>query len=360
MEKKTTLIENTKQKIRAGEYGPSGSKFLSIREFCEKEGVAFVTAYRLFHELEEQFFLYRIKNAWYVTFGVSAKNTPLSRFTDRKIVAVHIKEINNAYIASLVANIKLILQKQSYNLIVSTSENDSENEKEILKTFIDLGVSGVINFPSAARPIVDFYVNYPLPMVFVGRQIPDAALPTILTNNFETGKTVAHYLVEQGYRNFYFLGIPYLSDNSNERLLGYREYLQASGVNFSNENVLRADLNRENDFKSVVHTIRESSSKGPTAVFCINDLIAAKLIRYLKKYGVSVPENVGVVGYDDLPVCTESDPTITTIAYNFKEMSEKTILLLEKLIAERKIEKHANSYVFNFLVKRRSTKNLHD
>ncbi len=314
----------------------------------------------LFHELEEQFFLYRIKNAWYVTFGVSAKNTPLSRFTDRKIVAVHIKEINNAYIASLVANIKLILQKQSYNLIVSTSENDSENEKEILKTFIDLGVSGVINFPSAARPIVDFYVNYPLPMVFVGRQIPDAALPTILTNNFETGKTVAHYLVEQGYRNFYFLGIPYLSDNSNERLLGYREYLQASGVNFSNENVLRADLNRENDFKSVVHTIRESSSKGPTAVFCINDLIAAKLIRYLKKYGVSVPENVGVVGYDDLPVCTESDPTITTIAYNFKEMSEKTILLLEKLIAERKIEKHANSYVFNFLVKRRSTKNLHD
>ena len=159
-----------------------------------------------------------------------------------------------------------------------------------------------------------------------------------------------------GYENFYFLGIPYFSDNSNERLLGYREFLQSNGVNFSNENILHADLKSEIDFRAVVHTVKQSAVSRPTAVFCINDLIAAKLIRKLKKEGVAIPESVGVVGYDDLPVCTENDPTITTIAYNFREMSEKTILLLDKLVAERKIETHSNSYIFNYLVKRKSTK----
>ena len=336
MKKTRSLTESTKEKIAGGHYGGAGGYFPSLRAFAEAEQVAYATACRVFAALREEGMLYLLKRKWLTGGGICPKDSPLGRHCRTKLIGVHVKEINNPYISELVGNLQKHAQRTGFQLIVRTSENDIGEEKDALRYFAEAGCAGVVNFPSSGEGLVPFYEAYPLPMVFVGRTVSEK-LTSIITDNFGIGRHIAKFLLGYGYTRFLYAGPERLPDQSNERLNGYASCLREQGVPFSQEDVFRMDAGHSSYYAPQLMThAREAVRRGEKlGIFCQNDLLAYRIIKYLDEAGFAVPEQIGVVGYDNLQIGTLSGITITTVGYDFNRLARRTLETLSENIRTR-------------------------
>ncbi len=355
MTKTETLLNLTREKILSGKYGPSGAQFPTIRDFAAEEEVSYLTAYHIFAELRDEGLLYLLKKRWFLCTGMCRQSSFLGKHARKNLIGLHVKEINNPYITENIYYLEKILKKAGIQLLIQTSENDKEKEKEALRFFIEAGCSGVINFPSTDETLHNFYETYPLPMVFVGRKI-NKNLVSIITDNYGTGKHVAKFLLERGYTGFAFIGLQHLPDDSNERLHGFRAYLQESGIPDSSVSVFRFNLNDNtyvSEFLSRIHAdIKKGESVG---IFCLNDLLAYKVLKTLQKARISIPHQAGIVGYDNLPISTLAPTTITSISYDFNELSQKAYHALSEMIKTRTLIRNP-IVIPNHIIVRNSTR----
>lgn len=356
------LTAEAENAIAAGLYGPSGARFPSVRQYMQETGISYKTAYGIFKALEEKGHLLLTGNGWYVTRGICALDTPLYTLSkSKRRIGIHVKEINNPYIAENLRNIQKLLRQRGIETLISTSENDEAEERRILASFVGLGCRGVINFPSVSEGLADFYNRYPLPMVFIGRQIEGCALPFIATDNYQTGRRVGKFLRSMGYGEFYYLAPSVLSETQNERYRGFRDYFRENGLFLSSENLYKSDLEDDNMFRFIAEALKrkQRASGGRLGLFCLNDLFAVKIISYLNRAQVNVPREVGVVGYDNLPVAAQSALAVTTVSYSFKELSQKALSILEEAVKTREIPQKLPT-VESVILARKSTCDFSD
>lgn len=355
MKKTEQILNTTRHKILSGAYGNSGEQFLAIRDFADREGIAYLTACHVFSELREEGLLFLLKKRWFLCNGICSKNSPLGKHTDKKIIGLHVKEINNPYISENVFHLQKILSKEKTELVIRTSENDSQNEKSALRFFIEIGCEGVINFPSSDESLISFYKSYPLPMVFVGRII-DEKLVSIITDNYGMGSHIAKFLHTRGYSSFLFVGLQQFADPANERLNGFISYLHSENLSFSTENIHRLNLTNNTYVTQFMNCLRSLIKTGNTVgIFCLNDLLAYKALKIVERIGFSVPEQVGIVGYDNLPISALSKISITSVSYDYKELAREAYSILSGIVKTRKLIRPPKT-IPNHLVIRNSTK----
>ena len=172
-------------------------------------------------------------------------------------------------------------------------------------------------------------------MVFVGRTVSEK-LTSIITDNFGIGRHIAKFLLGYGYTRFLYAGPERLPDQSNERLNGYASCLREQGVPFSQEDVFRMDAGHSSYAPQLMTHAREAVRRGEKlGIFCQNDLLAYRIIKYLDEAGFAVPEQIGVVGYDNLQIGTLSGITITTVGYDFNQLARRTLETLSENIRTR-------------------------
>lgn len=360
MNKIDLLTKKISEKILRGDYGKSGEQFLSVREICKQENISFNLSYALFQNLEKEHLIFLIKQKWYLTYGIANENSALRSNSSDKIIGIHVKEINNTYITSILALLSQQLKLSNYKMIIETSENDSENELKILDHFIRLGCCGVINFSSTKNNFIDYFRFYPLPMVFIGRLIKlseSEHMPCVLTDNYLTAKHVANEFLNRGYKQFYFVGIKSLPEKNDERLNGYIDELKANNQSVIEENIFKTEYSDDTALSNFCYKIsKKASIDSPIAIFCINDLFASKILKNLLSFNVDIPNRVGIIGYDDLPICKDSTPQLTSISYSFKEIAKQSIDLLFSITNETPLLNHKKT-VMNFIIARGSIVN---
>ncbi len=357
MEKMQTMLTELKKDILMGAYGKSGERFLSIREFCIQKNVSFSFAHKLFHKLQEEHFLLLIKQIWYLTCGVASKSSALRNVASDPIIGIHLKEINNPYIGSIVANIQKILAKKNFRLMIQTSENDPQEEIAILQQFVRLGCAGVINFPSTSSNLSPFYRLYPLPLTFIGRIIhlsETEHMPCVLSDNYGISKSIAQKFASEGYNHFYYIGLSALPDEQNERLKGFRD-----GVNqthrFDESNLFKVEYADDIAFKNFCKSVMEKANReNPALLFCVNDLYAAKIVSNFVSLKADIPQSISIVGYDDLSICQYVSPRLSSVAYSFSSIATQAVNLLFSINSK---DSHLNQKIVisNYLNQRGTT-----
>ncbi len=160
---------------------------------------------------------------------------------------------------------------------------------------------------------------------------------TIRSNNLQGGKLAGQHLLQQGRRRFAFLGNA--SDNSPEFLARYQGMVYALKQAGIAEDTV-AQLDAISTEQAGFDAINQLYAQGKTfdALFCASDLIAIGAIRALQKKGLRVPEDVAVVGFDDIPVASFSSPALTTIQQNTSLAGEMLVVNLLKLINHQPVE----------------------
>ena len=250
-------------------------------------------------------------------------------------------------------NLKLKIKKGD-QVIVLSGDGSYEKEREVLESFVLMGVDALISCAGFGDEIGEVYKNYILPTVFLGRYPHNLKNCTaVLVNNVNAGRQVASHLIESGCRSFMYVGTSQLKDEDDMRFEGFTKQLEESGVQFDEKNIILIDPERRAESRADFRNIFNNSQK-PVGVFCYHDMLAVSVIGICNRYKIDVPHDVMLAGFDNLPLCEVVYPRLTSVSYRFDLMAEEVIDSVFKLIENPK-EPLGLHYVNQSLVVRAST-----
>ncbi|MFI6391164.1 LacI family DNA-binding transcriptional regulator [Nonomuraea sp. NPDC050547] len=164
-------------------------------------------------------------------------------------------------------------------------------------------------------------------LVLCGRPSVGGDVPTKVVEYDNEGGAfaVTDHLITQGHRQILFLGGPALFSTTVARLAGHRRALELRGLDYADELVQPGPLSRRFGYERVRELLAEGA--GFTAIFAANDNVAAGAMQALEAAGLTVPGDMSVVGYDDVPLAQELRPRLTTVRIPLEEMGRQAVRL---------------------------------
>ncbi len=221
--------------------------------------------------------------------------------------------------------------ERGYQTVIVSSDYNFSEEHKAFKLFRRLGVDGVISTSSKGQEAEKLYSRYTLPFVFLSGAAEGVDADRVLINNFAGGKSVAEHFIKNGYRSFIYVTPEKLRGKTDARLDGFIDGLKKHGFFLPENKIIYADFGNNNFFSNYIGQILYNE-KLPTGVFCCHDLLASELMRVCRQYGINVPRDVGVSGYDNLKLINEMFPMLTSVDYRINRLVSVAVDLLIKRI----------------------------
>lgn len=172
------------------------------------------------------------------------------------------------------------------------------------------------------------------PVVLVDEQISGFELPAVVSNGRRGAREIAAYVLEQGHQRLAIIGGPPVLWTAEQRLAGYREAVAAAGHDPDAAPVLAGDYRQQSGAELAERALGGPARARPTALLCANDLMAIGALQYCRSAGIRVPEEVSIVGFDDVPIASLITPALTTVSQPAREMGNRAANLLFDLLRD--------------------------
>jgi len=253
-------------------------------------------------------------------------------------VGVVIPDLENPYFTAVVRGVEVVLQAAGYTLLLANSDEDTARERAILETFRAEGAAGIIVVPiNNARGAYRDVLAPPLHVVVVDRSPTNLRADLVTVDNVGGTRLGVEHLLALGHREVALLGGPPRHSTAKERERGFHEALRAAGVAVRTELVYHGDF-REGGGYDGMKTLMALPTP-PTAVFAANNLMTLGAYRALHEAGIRIPDQVALVGFDDIPWATSLNPPLTAVSQPAQEIgSSAADLLLDRIArADRSI-----------------------
>lgn len=254
------------------------------------------------------------------------------------IIGLIVPDLANQFFPLMLTGIDNVASISGYTLILSNSDGNPEKEDKVLKKMIDIGVEGVIfvssgNATDFTRQIVSSGI---VPLVFLDRHPCIDGIDFITTGNYEGMYQAARYLLTLKHRRILYLGGKPGTSTENERLSGFKAAMEEAALPVDERDVLCADFSFQKGYE-VVRDLLCGNRFEYTAIAAANDNMALGAIKALQEKRISVPDQVSVIGYDDIPGAEFSG--LTTIKQPFVEMGRRATYQLLATIKDPFIPK---------------------
>ena len=249
----------------------------------------------------------------------------------KNTIGLFLSSIQGDFYLKLVQAIHLQCKMAGYMLnIYVSNENTGE---EIYGMLLSSGVEGAIVMNEAlSDDFLERIAGSHMPMVFIDRKQSEDYISSVTVDNYAGAQMGMEHLVQQGHRRIgYIHGIESWDDR--ERFRAYLDVLEKYNLS-KEENIILSGLFEENLAFEAVGQMLSAGVDLPDAIFCANDEMACGCIRALSSLGVSVPEQVSVLGFDNFTLATHCQPALTTIDNPATELGTKCALELLRMLGE--------------------------
>jgi LacI family transcriptional regulator/LacI family repressor for deo operon, udp, cdd, tsx, nupC, and nupG len=276
-----------------------------------------------------------------------------------KSLGIVIKEIDNPYYAEVVLGARTCAQEKGYTLLVVSSEGEYDAERRAVELAQSKDVDGLIAAPVLGEhaDLSHFFElrrrNFPFVLIEAVRGVP-ASLVDV--DNADAARRAVEHLIDLGHTRIVHFSGPAYSMHTHERLDGVRRACSASRLIFGDDDVVPAGAHLESGYQAGQGYLRARAPEDrATAITCYNDLVAIGLCRALREAGLRVPEDVSVVGFDDIPLVEYLAVPLTTIRVPKFRMGELAAEMLVRHVESRAVVPAQKAYLDAELVVRRST-----
>lgn len=242
------------------------------------------------------------------------------------MIGMIIPDIGNPFFPEIVSGAEDVAFQSGFRLVLCNSKNDAKRESIYLEELTSFQPAGLIVIPSADTDIVDSLKKQRSPMVFADRCPDNWSGDFVSTDNYAGGVAAGEHIFDMGHRRIAMLG-PQNVSAARERFSGFRHALQARGVKISSENIMDCSFDAESGVTATLRLLRSTKDR-PTAIFAANDLIASGVLAALHKAGFKCPDDISVIGFDDLDHARLSTPGLTTIRQPGYQLGAKACQLL--------------------------------
>lgn len=263
-------------------------------------------------------------------------------------------DMENGTFAELVKGIESVIEKNSMNLIVSNSKGEIERELKELHIFKEQQLDGIIfSGVKFTKKHKEYFDRYKVPTVIVSQKFPGSGLPYVDINNFEAAYQAVKYLINNNHSKIALIHGPlYDKSAGEERYNGYFEALKEAEIEISDNYIKKGDFTIQSGYQAMEEILNENN-KLPTAVFAASDRMAIGVLDCCLDNGISVPEDISIMGFDDIELATVVRPKLTTINVDHSEIGKKAVELLVDKIKNGKHE--SPFYEVGFKLRERET-----
>ncbi|MVZ98345.1 LacI family transcriptional regulator [Sphingorhabdus sp. IMCC26285] len=239
------------------------------------------------------------------------------------------QHISDPFFMTMLGHLADALTERGHDLLLSRV---IPKDPDWLNRVVDSGrVDGVILIGQSDQiDVIEKMASRYLPLVAWGANLPGKIHCSVGSDNRKGGEIATRHLIERGCRNFAFFGDP-VAPEISERLEGCRAALSAVNMS-SNLSILPAHLTAETAHPAISKWLDDTRSI-PNGIIAASDVIAMSALRALAEHGVTVPGQVHVIGYDDLPFSNQTVPTLSTVKQDLAAGAAHLVDLLFRRIA---------------------------
>jgi len=248
-----------------------------------------------------------------------------SRRTGNLVILVPV--IANTFFARVISGAQQAAQAAGYRLLLCDTQGQEEIEKQFAELVHAHQADGVIQL-RASDPFTGCAESPPL--VNACEVIQGGRHPTISLDNRGAAKAMTQHLIDLGHRRIGLIKGPKSSPLTQDRVAGYEDALIGAGISHDPTLICHGDFTLQAGFDGA-GTMLELPDR-PTALFCENDEMAIGALKRIKQQGLRVPEDISLVGFDDIPFAAYCDPPLTTIAQPAETFGRKAVEMLIGLI----------------------------
>lgn len=248
-----------------------------------------------------------------------------------KVIGLIIPDIMNPFFAEITLGIEDVAMKNGYALILNNSNESEERQKQCLKTLLMERVDGIILPPvnendEYVKEIVENGFN----VICVDRIMRNTLVNSILSDNVKGAHMAVSHLIKLGHKRIAYIGGLSSISTSQERMRGYKQAIQEAGIEIHENLILMGD-SKQGSGERLTHELLDMKNP-PTAIFSGNNMTTMGIYAACNEAGVRIPENLALVGYDDMPWAIALTPPPTVIDQSAFEMGQRAAdLLLSKI-----------------------------
>ncbi|MEZ9876429.1 HTH-type transcriptional repressor PurR [Vibrio breoganii] len=276
-----------------------------------------------------------------------------------RTIGMLVTQSTNPFFAEVVDGVESYCYRQGYTLILCNTGGLYEKQRDYIRMLAEKRVDGILvmcsDLTEELRGMLDSHPGIPKVVMDWGPESSSA--DKIIDNSEEGGYLATKYLVKNGHTRIACLTGQAEKLACIERISGYKRALKEANIDFDEKRIFEGNFECDTAVETADKLFAIPEEQRPTAVFCFNDIMALGLISRLRQHGLLVPEDISIIGYDNIDLAAYFAPPLTTV-HQPKRRVGKTAF---EILLERIKDKEHDRRVFEMhpeLIERASVRNL--
>ncbi|MGD7705074.1 LacI family DNA-binding transcriptional regulator [Microlunatus sp. Y2014] len=254
------------------------------------------------------------------------------------IIALAVPELNVPYFAELAGHVTTAAEKHGVTVLIDQTDGEPDRERRVAAGLGPQAIDGLIMSPQGldGNELASLAA---IPMVLLGERLHPEGVPYVGVDNVAAATAATNHLIDSGYRRIAAIGRVSQQQNGTGslRLQGYQEALAAAGLKPAQGYTRTVAAYERAEGAREMDALLDLKNP-PDAVFCFNDLLAVGALSTLHRRGVTVPDEVAVMGWDDISEVRYTWPPITSVSVDKAQLAEVAVDHLLALLAGAEIE----------------------
>lgn len=250
-----------------------------------------------------------------------------------KVLGLVTFDLTDSFFTLVTAGAEAEARRQGYRLMLSSLERNPQDEPDFIRMLVERQVDGILVIRESIEipndPLSGL-LNIEIPIVAIGYHPMHPNLEIVDIDNVDGGYQATRYLLMQGHRRIAMITGPYNHKSAKARIEGYRIALQDYGINYDPEYVIEGDWKPKSGYLAMNNLLKKKDQF--TAVFVQSDEMAVGAYKAVYEAGLKIPQDISIIGYDDLVIAEFLNPPLTTIKQPIFQIGELSVQLLIKKI----------------------------
>ncbi|MBS4206695.1 LacI family DNA-binding transcriptional regulator [Bacillus sp. FJAT-50079] len=269
-------------------------------------------------------------------------------------IGLIIPDIRNPFFPELVRGAEDVAKQSNYNIFLCNTDGDKASETEYIQLMQEKSVDGIIfthSYATLSKQIEALANQHNTPIVLLDRGLDDDQFSGVYIDNEKAGYLATKFLLELNHVKIGCITGPSHIPNSNKRLKGYAKALDEWGIVVNQNVIIQGDYQWEGGYVAAKQLLQKEKV---SAIFAFNDLMAFGVYQAAGELGMRIPDDLSVIGFDNLKYNEFMNPRLTTIDQSTYKMGEAAIQLLLKQIEAEEAFEHQTIYLEPNLIVRES------
>lgn len=268
-------------------------------------------------------------------------------------LALVMTDITNPFFTLIARGVEDRASHSGYTVIFCNTDESEAKEEKYINILLQKQVDGVLLVPACSNSTsVKYLQSNDIPVVLIDRKIPDTQTDLVRADSEGGAYHLTRHLIKLGHRRIAIITGPREVSTSSDRVSGYHRAMLLAGFG-KFESVYYGSFTQASGYELARQAIALTSP--PTAIFGANNFISIGILKALRDAGLSVPEDVTVVGFDDLPDSMVVDPILTVASQPAYEMGSQATELLLKRLSDELTETYQELILPTEMIMRRSS-----